>query len=158
MHTFSFNDQRGVSALELLIGVAILALLAAVVLGSFSGFRNTQVLQHETDSVMSLLARARSESLSSLDSSSYGVRFEDNQMTFFKGAVFSEGSAGNEIVPINSAVTISSISLSGASDEVVFDRRTGDANAPGTITLQLVSDGTRTRTVTITETGVISSN
>lgn len=156
--TTYYKLPRGFTVLEALIAVAIIALLSAVVLGSFSGYRNEQALRHETDNVMTLLARARSQSLASIDSSSYGVHIEDDRVVLFKGGSYDAEDGENEIMMLNAAVTISDISLSGGAEAVSFDRRTGDASASGTITLELASDASKQKTITITATGGVSSD
>ncbi len=110
---------------------------------------------------MALLHKAKSDSLSSLNSNNYSVHFENNRMVYFIGDTFSEGDSGNQIVNFESEVNIPTtggINLNGGGNNVVFSKLAGNVVGYGTIIIQLTSDPTRQKTITIEKTGAISSN
>lgn len=153
-----FTSSKGITALELLMVVAIMAILAAIVVSPFAQFRNSKVLDTAGENALSILTKARGNTLSSKNSYQYGVHFESSQVVLFRGATYSPSDVNNEIVVLDSALEISSISLTGAGSDVLFDRLTGKTSQDGTIIIRIKSDISKTRTITVNATGVVSAN
>ena len=63
--------RKGFSLIEVLIVIAVLAVIATVVLPQFSKVRENQVLKSGVEDILSSLDKARANTLSSLHSSSY---------------------------------------------------------------------------------------
>jgi type II secretory pathway pseudopilin PulG len=148
------SGDRGITALELLIAVTILVILASVIISAFSNFRKNSDLNGSAESAVSVLAEARSKTLSSQSGSQYGVHFEISKMVLFKGADYAASPEKKEIfLPVN--IEISDISVGGG-NEVIFKRLTGDTDQPGTITFRLKSDPEKTRVINILLTGSIN--
>lgn len=148
------NFQKGLTILETIIALSALALLVAIILPSFATMRNNQVLKSSVREVTSALERAQFLSISSVDSSEYGVHFEANQIVIFKGTVYSAISPDNEIISISYPASLTSIILSGGGSDVYFDRLSGGPNKTGTVT---IVSGSVSRTITITATGAINT-
>jgi len=146
---------RGVTLLELLIGISVIIILAALGIGAFSNFRENSNLNSAPESGGALLAEARSKTLSSEDDSQYGVHFETNEMTFFKGASYSASDPDNDTVVLPRGIEMSAISLNGGGVDVLFERLTGKTDQYGTITFRIISDTSKTRTITILNSGSI---
>jgi prepilin-type N-terminal cleavage/methylation domain-containing protein len=153
----NFKKQKGFTFIELLISLAVTALLLAIIIPSFSKFRNEQALKAGTEDILSTINDARTRTLASYNSSVYGVHFTSSSVTLFTGSSYSSGSSTNEVKDLSLAVAIST-SLAGGTSDVVFDRLTGATSNYGTLTIQAVNDTSRTRTITISKTGVISAN
>lgn len=150
--------KRGVSLIEFLIAFAVIAVIAAISFPVFSSIKKNQVLNNAVENVASALDQARSQTLASLDSSEYGVRFEADEIIIFKGTTYSFGSPDNQTVEITEPATISDVTLggvSGSSGELYFNRLTGMPDKAGTVTLSVAGI---TRTVTISATGATSKN
>lgn len=155
----TFTSSKGITALELLMVVAIMAVLAAIVVSPFAQFRNSKVLDTAGENALSILTKARGNTLSSKNSYQYGVHFESSQMVLFRGATYNPSDTNNEIVALDNALEISSINLAGGtSDDVIFDRLTGKTSQDGEIVIRVKSDTSKTRTITINATGVASVN
>lgn len=155
------NYKKGISAIEILISMAILATIVAVILPSLSGFKNQQVLKNTAEDIVSLLNKARMDTLASKNSHYYSVHFESNRAVLFTDGTFNNADATNYSVDFDSNVSIPSsggINLSGGGSDVIFTRLTGDTNKNGNIVIQLNSDNTKTKTITIRKTGVASSD
>src|SRR3990172_786176 len=142
------NLSRGVTALELLIVVAIMAILAAIVISPFAQFRNSKVLDTAGENALSILARARGNTLSSKNSYQYGVHFESAQMILFRGAIYNSLDANNEAVALDGALEIYPTPPS----------LTGKTSQDGTVVIRVKSDTSKTRTITVNATGVVSAN
>lgn len=143
--------KKGFTVIELLVVLAILAVLMVVITPSFMRFRQQQALQNTTNGVLSLITSARTKTLSGNDNSIYSVRFESSRAILFKGIVYTDGMATNEIYGYESPVTLGTVLLQDATQVLTFDRLRGTTSQHGTIQLQL-PNGT-TRMITVTQTG-----
>ncbi len=149
------KKSRGITAVELLVVVAVLGIIFSIVLPQFSKIRENQVLKSAVGDIISSLNKARSQTLASVNSSSYGVHFQSDKVIIFKGASFSSSASDNETISIISPATISSITISGGGANLYFNRLTGAPNATGSIA---VSSPNFIKTITISATGVASVN
>lgn len=159
LNFLKINKNKGFTLIEILIVIAILGIISSIVLLNLSQFRNEQLLKNTTLDVVSLLSKARQDTLSSVNSTNYGVHFDSNQAVLFTGSVYSSNNVTNEPVVFSSKVNISipsGLNIGGGSD-VIFERLTGETIG-GTIKLQLTSDATRQKIITVGKTGSVSSN
>lgn len=150
--------SRGITMLELVVVIAIIIVLASLIITSFSAFRNSKILDTGTENVLSILAKARGNTLSSKNDYQYGVHLETSQVVLFRGGVYSSSDSSNEVAPLDSALEISSITLTGGGSDVIFDRLTGKTSMDGTVVVRVKSDNTKTKTITINATGSASVN
>jgi len=140
---------------ETIIIVAVSIILFAIIVSAFSGFNKNQSLNSTSSEVVSVLNEARALTLASLDNKAYGVHFQSDKVIFFKGSVFSSSDPDNKITTISSKISISNISLNGGGDDIIFQRLTGKTDQDGTITLSLVSDPSKSKTITVLVSGII---
>lgn len=147
--------KKGFTITETLIVIAIIAVIVTIVVSAFSKFNNNQSLGGAIGEVTSTLNEARANTLASYDNSAYGVHFQTDKVVLFKGGVYSSSDSDNEDVILSSKISISNISLTGGGSDVVFKRLTGKTDQNGTITLSLISDPTKTKTITIHGSGII---
>jgi Tfp pilus assembly protein FimT len=144
--------------IELLVVIAVLGIIFLIVIPQFSKSKELQMLKNATGNILSSFNKAQSQTLASLNSSSYGVHFQSDKVIIFKGTVFSAGDTNNETINILSPATISNVTLSGVSSgsgDIYFTRLTGVPNITGTVT---VSTSNYSRIITISATGAASSN
>ncbi|MBI3305824.1 prepilin-type N-terminal cleavage/methylation domain-containing protein [Candidatus Nomurabacteria bacterium] len=154
----NFFYKKGITAIELLVVLAILVILLAIVVPQFSKTRESQVLKSAVSDILSSIDKARAETLSSLNSSEYGVHFEFDRIVIFKGKVYSASAGDNEIVSITAPASINNVALggvSGASGNMYFSRLYGIPSATGMIT---VSTSDYSKIITIYATGVASTD
>ncbi len=153
--------NKGISIMEILMVISIIGIMTIVVVPNLSKFRNEQNLNNATQDVISLLNKARSNTISSLNSINYSVHFESSRVVYFVGSVFNNGDATNYSIDFDSSVNIPAIggiSLNGGGSDVIFARISGETANYGTIIIRLTSDVTRQKTITISKTGSVSSN
>lgn len=156
--------MKGFSIIEMMIVIVIVSIISAIVLVSLASFRNEQALKNTTVDIVSLLNKARQNTLSSLNSTNYSVHFESDKAVLFSGNTYSSGDSGNEVINFSSVVTIPAsggINISGGGSNINFDRLTGSVSngtIDSTIVVQLVSDSSKNNTITISKIGIVSSN
>lgn len=148
------NFTTGFSLFEVMIAMAIIAVLAGFIYSGFSVYFKKSTLDANYSAVRSLLNFARSESLSAKNASDFGVHFDSTSATLFQGSAYSLNDPNNIRLTVTPYVSISAINLGGGSD-VVFGRLRGSADHSGTVVLSLVGDSSRTKTITIYGTGVV---
>lgn len=156
--SLDYSRGRGVTLIEFLLVVAVIGILIAIIIPQFSKSRELQVLKGGVTDTLSSIDKARSQTLSSLNSSSYGVHFQSDQVIIFKGTVFSPGAGTNESINFTSPAGISNVTLGGVSSssgDIYFNRLSGTPSATGTVT---VSTTNYSRIITISATGVANSN
>lgn len=145
--------KKGITMIEVMVAVVILIVLLAVTTTQFSSLRQNQALQASTTEVVSVLKKASSQTLASIDSSQYGVHFGTDTVIIFKGTTYPSDS--DETITLTNPAYISNISLSGGGSDVYFNRLTGVPNKTGTITISITNSS---KTITIGATGIISVN
>lgn len=154
-----FREQhRGFGLIELLISVSVIAVLSALVYGTFFDTGRTQALDKDTAVVLSAIERARSLTLSSLGDRQYGIHLEANRVVIFGGSSYNASDPSNRVEPLSSLVRIASTSLVGGGADILFERLTGKTAQSGTVTLELISDPSRTKIITIEGTGIVERN
>ena len=147
---------RGFTLIEIVVIVGILLLICLLTFNSFSNLNKAQALDKDIMSVTSVLNQARSLTLSSKEGSRYGVRFENARVILFKGTSYSPSDSNNIYVTLSRYVRITSINIGGG-ENLVFERLTGKANVTGTVTLSLVQPPNTSRTVTISQSGIVEA-
>lgn len=144
--------KKGFTIVEALIGVAILAVIAALSVTTFVNVANYQALEKDADSALSYIQKARNMALNSNEFSQYGVRFASTSISIFQGTTFSTAST-TMVYNLSSRATISSVNLSNGSRDIYFNKLTGKPNATGTVTFKSKS-GTTTKVLIIYGTGI----
>ena len=138
--------MKGFTVIEILISVAVIAIIVLIIVSGLASFRRSADLNHAADGVLAQLREARRRTVESRDASQWGVHTESSRTTLFKGTTYSPGAADNEVFTLPNTVT-----ASGPAD-VVFKRISGDTDNAGTLTLTL---GSSTKVITIRSSGLI---
>lgn len=157
----NYTKNKGMTLLELLIVIAIIIVLSVIVTPSLSKFKAERSLVNTAEDIVSVLNKARNDTIGSLGGNQYGVHLDTNKFTYFIAPTYINGTSTNIVTTLDDSITIPSsggINLNGGGSDIIFTRITGDTSNYGTIVLQLSSDATRQKTITINKTGVISSN
>ena len=148
--------NRGITLIETLLIISIIGILAAIVLPGFARIKKVQILKSTTEEIVSVLEKARSQTLASLNSSSYGVHFETNKVIIFTGTSFVSDDVNNQIINIMLPATISNINLNNASTFLYFNRLSGIPSTSGNITVSVPD--IPSKVINISATGSASIN
>lgn len=157
MNKLNYN-QNGRSVLEIIVIVAIMGVVVAAVIPGLSNFRNRQLINNTTTELIAILSDARGKTLSGYNDTNYSVRFESTRAVFFTGGTFTEPNASNVVSTLDTRITLPTISLNGGGNNVTFTRLTGETTNYGTIVVRLVADSNIQKTITISKTGIVSSD
>ncbi len=147
-------NQKGLTLIEIIIAIGILALVSTIGVGVFSSFKKSSDLSSTADSALTMLIQARAKTLSAENEARHGVHFEGEKIVFYSGDVYGAGAPDNQEIPVPSTVELSSITLSGGGNDVLFNKLNGETDNDGTVVFRLKSDVSKTRTIFIRETGL----
>ena len=148
--------KSGLSIVEFLVILSIIFLLSALVLNTFIDLRKYQSLKKDTEIIVEVLNQARSQTISSLGSTQYGVHMASSKVTLFSGSSYDPASTTNKDYPLSSTDTILTITLAGGGSDVIFQRLSGETLQDGTIVISSPTTS-KTESVTIYKTGIVES-
>jgi type II secretory pathway pseudopilin PulG len=152
---FQKDEAKGITILEIIVVVGILLMLTTASVSNLSAYRNRQVLNGESSQILSILNKARSQTLASKSQTSYGVRIESDRVTLYTGPTFASVPAEYEEYVLNHSVSITNISLNGGSTDVLFERLTGETSAYGTFQITLLAEALQNHIIEISQTGFV---
>ncbi len=150
--------NKGFTAIEILIALAVIVIIVSVALPQLSHSRENQAMKNAVQESLSSIDKARGETLSSLNSSEYGVHFQSDKVIIFKGTAYSTGASTNETIDIVTPASISNVTFGGVSStsgDVYFNRLSGAPSTTGTVT---ISTTNFSKIITISATGIASVN
>lgn len=148
--------MRGFTLVEISVIIFILSILAGTGLVSFRSYQQNLTLDGNAGQIVSALRLAQNQTISSLNASAYGVHFDNNQHVLFIGPTYNFSDPANRVFPLSSGIEIYNINLSGNGSEVLFDRLNGRTEESGSVSLRVITDQTKTKTIYITFSGQIS--
>ena len=141
--------KDGYTLLEILIVVAVLVVIATLTAEPLLTYYRNIRFQGAVENVLTMLDEARKSTLSSYESSQYGVHFEAERVVLFKGDTFVDLDPDNDEFYFSNEVTISTTSFTGGGDDVLFERITGETGNSGTLGVSLLIGATTTKVITI---------
>lgn len=162
MYANNSPTKRGFTLIEIIITTVIFVTLLGVASLNLLNSRDSASAENALNVIVNDIKSQQNQSIigstSGTSPSEYGVYFETNQYTLFKGSSYSPSSNTNHIIPLDPSLSFSSIGFpSGA---VIFARGSGEVQnfsaGQNTITL-LSTNGGESKTMRINKYGVIDS-
>ena len=151
------HRQQGFTLVEVTITLAIFSILVVIGVALMTNtLGRNQVGNVMTDTV-STLRRAQWQSMNGHEDDVWGVHFETDSMTLFRGSTYSFGASDNVVTDLPNDIEYSSISLNGGGDDVLFDDSFGSTTAFGTLTIE-DTNSDESRSVTVNAVGMIDWN
>lgn len=142
-------NDRGFSLIEMLLSVAIIAMLAALSLPLYVSFSNRNDVDVNAESIASMLRRAQTYSRGMNGDSIWGVRIQTGSATLFKGTTYASRDTSYD----ETTVIPGHIAVSGISD-VTFSKLLAVPSTTGSVTL--TTNTNETRTVTLNGKGMVA--
>ncbi|MBI1838960.1 MAG: prepilin-type N-terminal cleavage/methylation domain-containing protein [Candidatus Colwellbacteria bacterium] len=144
-----FLSLTGFSLIELLVVVAIFAVISSLGLAIGLNFYRGYVLNSERNIFVSILTKTRSKAVSNINQSPEGVFINSGNYTIFQGSSYaSRNQAYDEVISINPSVTPSGLG------EIVFGQLSGSLLTPsGDVNF---TNGQRSVTVSVNDEGRIN--
>ena len=149
------QNSNGFTLIEILITIAIFAIILSIVIVATRSFSDTVNLDNAGKIIGTNIKLAKMRSVGALNDTNYGVRFEGDKITVFAGDTFDVSDPTNKVVNLSDNVKISSINLAGGGIDLVFNRLTGTTNNAGTIEIELANDSSEKKQIVINEEGQI---
>lgn len=138
----------GFTLIEVLLSVAIIAILAGLSAPIFATFQTHNDLDITTQRIADAVRRAQVYARGVNRDDQWGVRIQSTDATLYKGA--GPGSGFDEVTTIPTGMSVSGLT------DVLFSRLDGTATTTGGTTLTLTSNTNETRTITINAKGMVS--
>lgn len=133
------TQQSGFTLVELMIIIALFAVVAGFSFPYFRGSNVQHMLDASSDELHGVLRQAQGRAMSGYNASAWGVHWGTGEYTLFSGDDYdTRDTTYDLVIDYPGAISItSSVSVSGATypDDVVFDPLTGTTEADGTITI-----------------------
>lgn len=146
------HNNRGFTLIEVLIGIAILSALIGLGLFLSMDFYRTFTSQADKSMFISILQKARTQSLSNINQREHGVKLVGGNFILFQGPSYDGRDASfDEIFPANPAMAV----VWPAPSEVVFGRLSGNVDASFLIGDIIITSHGRTATISFNTEGRI---
>lgn len=142
----------GFTIIELLVAVGVLVLAAGLVLPNFNFFQRQSSLDMASQEIIGALRLAQNKALASEGNSPFGIYFEADRYTLFKGTTYYPTAPDNDTRILNSGLVLSEISLGGL-NTIIFDQVTGATANSGSLKISLASDSAKNKTIYIDSSG-----
>lgn len=141
--------MRGFMLIEVLLSVALIAVLSAITIPIYQSFQVKNDLELAANTVSQTLRRAQVLAESVASDTNWGVFVGSSSITLFQGPSFlSRVTSSDEIFDLPGTIQPSGF------QEFVFLKFSGEPQATGTFTL--TSSGGDMRSVSVTQKGLIS--
>lgn len=139
---------------EFILVVALIGILALIAAPYGSRFIGQNELDQRTLEAVDTLRRAQSSSMNGRGGEPWGVHFSSDSFTLFRGDSYNASDPDNETVNLPTRISVSSISLNGGGNDVIFTRVFGDTTNYGFV---VFDDGETDKynTITINQAGLI---
>ena len=144
-------NKKGFSIIEILMVVFIMTVLMVLGFINYRAFEKKMELNTTVNKIILSLQLAAGKTISSEGSTVYGVHFEADSYTLFRGASYSALDSNNVVSNLSSTIEIYNIGVGGS--DVIFDRITGGTANSGDIGLRIGSYPLVTKTIKVLSSG-----
>lgn len=121
--------NRGFTMIEILVTLAIFALMAGIGLFmSFEAYRSA-TRRSERETIVSLLERARSRAMANIDQSAWSVCYDAGDYIIAKGSACDDSTAHDRVEANAGVAGTSNFSIFDSPNEIVFSQLTGNVAA-----------------------------
>ena len=157
----SMNYRRAFSLVEVIIAVAVIAIVGIVISLNLFGGKNQADLNSPASQIVASLRQTQSQAMAQSGNSVWGIHFANTTNTppyyaVFKGASYATGTIQSRYpLPPTVAYVTSTLPV-GSSMDITFSGITGASSASTTIGLYLISNPSDQQNIVISGLGVVS--
>lgn len=154
--------SKGFNLIELIVVLAVMALIAVFALPSFLGGARAADLNGATQDIVAALHQAQNQSAQELNNSQWGIHFNNPasgrpSYSLFMGGVYASGNVkGVYQLPPTLGFATATVPVDGSLD-IIFSLLSGNVNAPATIKLYVISQPSLSSTIMISAPGRIAA-
>ncbi len=148
--------MKGFTLLEIVIVVALSAVLSTFGIVSFRSLQNYTELDSAANQIVAVLREARDRALTGSAPGGYGIHFEENRYVRFVGPSYASGTPTNVIYYAPSSLQLYDIHAGGDSN-IIFDPVDGAPDSSGSTSIRIIDDPSQYRTIHIFSTGAIGT-
>lgn len=148
------NSKKGFTLLEVSISIAILGLIAALSLVSFTNSRNMRDLTTSGQNALSILRLAQSKALAGEDNSVWGVHLETAQFVLFRGMTYA-GASHTQSYALPGSVEIANINLAGGGQDIILKKISGGTDQVGSFDVRVKNSTTKLFSITVDGSGKV---
>lgn len=131
------KSLKAFTLIEITIVVTILAISITLVTAWTLRTLSTAGLQASYEALNGTLRKSQSAALSSVGVSDHGLRFSTTDYTTFVGTTFAGSDPDSrEVFTLPPEIEITSVSLNGATNDLVFQKGSGETGQYGTISIE----------------------
>lgn len=136
------KQQSGFTLLEVMLSVAIIAVLSGLSLPLYESFVRRNDLDLTTQTIVAAIRRAETYARANNGDSLWGVSFQAGTVTLYKGASYATRTSGfDEAIALPGLVTISGLS------DINFSKLSAAPSSTGTVTLTSSTNDSRILTI-----------
>ena len=162
-----WHSQTGFNLVEILLAIAILALLASFGFLSYSGYQRKVELDTTSRQLVETLRHAQGKAVSGEADKPWGVHFNADPINSYvlyrdDGSGYA-GATQKETTNLSGYIKMSTVSIQGGGSDVLFQKRTGTTTTYGSgsgneaVRLEDISSSGSYRKITITSQGRIDA-
>ncbi|MEK7609959.1 MAG: prepilin-type N-terminal cleavage/methylation domain-containing protein [Patescibacteria group bacterium] len=140
--------KNGFSILEVIIALAILAILAGIGFTAVVSSRTAKQLDIITDSIAAKLEEARTNAVSGKNGTNFGLALNTTAYTYWSGSSYNQSDSSNSVYSVTPGFSITS-TIPGTYHAVMFARITGVPDVTGNIIITNNQDTSTTDTIII---------
>jgi len=149
------KNNKGFTLIEILAVIFVMVFLISAGIVSYRSFEKSTELENTSQNIISVLKLAQTKTTASEDASQYGIHFESDKYILFKGNIYQAESEDNKTYNISNRLEIYNINFSEESSDVIFQRISGATEQNGNISIKIISDPVKFKTISIESLGVI---
>jgi prepilin-type N-terminal cleavage/methylation domain-containing protein len=151
--------KNGFSLVEIIVVVFVMSVILSIAIISGRSFNDSINLENTAKSIDMKIKLAKSRSISALNGTNHSVHFETDRVVVFEGDTFDDSALTNEVFVFSDNIKINiPVSLSGGGNNLIFDRLIGSTDNPGNISMEVISDPSKTKQIIINTDGQTSLN
>jgi type II secretory pathway pseudopilin PulG len=154
------KDQRGISMLEVLLVLALVAIISIMGLSSYRTWQKQILLTNTRDEIKSAFVRAQQLATAADNNASWGMHLATSSYTIFPGSFYNESDPDNRTWNLNGIEIFESYitfadGAGGYGSDAVFAKFDGNTYNTGTVNIIVSSQPSMIKSVIVQSSGQI---